>query len=182
MPIVFVEKTRCAISNKIITDSDYVMGFYAFPYYEPPHPLSVCYDNVALRDEFNKWEFREAVTEELSKIWTQRYGKSDAYQTVIFKDDSYIIAKGTIDANVRIWFLKHIFTLTVSKVDWKAFCQTLLDDQKEISFDLHKDSHLLVRKENEGVKIYYDRLRDRIKLDFLEWHYFLSILAMNQNL
>lgn len=182
MPIVFVGKTRCAISNKIITDSDYIMGFHAFPYYEPPHPLSVCYDNVALRDEFNKWEFRKQVTEELSKIWTQRYGKSDAYQTIIFKDDSYIIAKGSIGANVRIWFLKHIFTLTVSKGVWNAFCQTLLDDQKEISFDLDTNSHLLVRKENEGVEIYCEPLKDRIKLDVPEWHHFLSILAMNQNL
>jgi hypothetical protein len=61
MPIIFSDQELyCAISGKPIHKDDYALAIPAFPIH-PEDPDSLFSDNIALRDEFEKWELRDRI-------------------------------------------------------------------------------------------------------------------------
>jgi hypothetical protein len=179
MPLIIPGETRCAISNKIIKEGDNILSFPLMPWVAPPHPLSKCYDAIALRAEFNKWEHKDSVIEMLGNLWKQSYGESDKYTHVLFKDHDYIVSVRAIEKSVYIWFLKHLFRLSIPIEAWETFSQKIKKLVNKIIINTSSNSFVVIEQKNGIIRILRtteNAFPDLIELTLSEWDQLLQIL------
>lgn len=119
MPFLLNKNNRCAVSGKLIKHGDRVV---AFPVYEshPGEPEYVCSENIALRDEFENWQYKDRVVSKVRMAWVSWYRSSTSY-SILWDDDSFLIVKSLLENKLRIFFLNHVFAVEVVKEKWEEF-------------------------------------------------------------
>lgn len=118
----------CAISRKSIQASDDVVSF---PYFEsyPGEPEFVCCENIALRSEFERWRLRDRVIEKVRDFWTRWYRESKFF-SILAENESFLIAKSTIENRVLLFFLNHVFSVEFTEDTWRKFSNQILTVEK----------------------------------------------------
>lgn len=178
MAIVISGKTPCAISGRIITGKSSVLCFPPFST-TPDDPVTICSDACVLRDEFEKWEYRDNVIELTKEFWIQQYHASETF-IVVYEDDEYLFAKGKIEAKIRILLLKHAIVIDIPQAIWQNFRGQLLDMQDVVNISPYSTIALSFNKRMDKIEIRIDIQGngwDCIELSLLEWSHFQSILT-----
>ncbi|HSH03615.1 MAG TPA: hypothetical protein VLL52_13935 [Anaerolineae bacterium] len=86
---------KCCISQEPMQDNDYIVGFSLLPPYPDEHPLSICYDALALRTAFEKWEYKDLLIQEIAQVWREFFTKPSSYVDILHQDEDHIIIKRT---------------------------------------------------------------------------------------
>ncbi len=183
MPLMIMGKTPCAISGKIISKED---KFLCFPQFlcDPLDPAIVCQDACVLRDEFEKWEFRENVIRRVKSFWSLDYRLREAF-TVVFEDENYLLVKSKVEDKAEILFFQHIFVIDVPKAKWREFCKEVLSDSDVVRISPYCNTTFIFTREAEGVQICVytqQRNHDCVKVPYSEWSDFQAMLAANEDL
>jgi hypothetical protein len=165
------QKLYCAISGREIHQNDYVVVIPAFDV-DPKDPDSIFSDNVALRDEFEKWDLKDRIIARSQKRWVQWYRDSASYK-ILIDAENFLIMKSLIEDRITLTFLKHVFGIATSLALWEELCkQIIVFDKSEfrvsktmrISWEVGESlsSVILISEIEDGS-------RDRIKVPVLEW-------------
>ncbi|RLC69599.1 MAG: hypothetical protein DRI81_20255 [Chloroflexi bacterium] len=178
MAIVILGKTPCAISGRIVSKTDKVLCLPPFPA-TLNDPAAVCSDACILRDEFEKWEFRDNVVRLVKEFWVQQHNTSEAF-TVLHEDNEYLMAKGEVEAKTRILFLKHAFVIDIPQEIWQDFRGQLLGIEDAVSICPYSTIALSFNKRVDKMEIcieFQGGGKDCIELSRPEWSRFQSVLT-----
>lgn len=172
------QKLYCSISGREIRESDYVVVIPAFEV-DPKDPDSVFSDNIALRDEFEKWDLRDRIIARSQKQWVQWYRDSSSYK-ILVDNENFLIIGSLIEDRITLTFLKHIFGIATSLELWGDFCKQVVFDKGE--FWINKTVHISW----EVVELSFSVIltseieygsRDRIKVHMREWNQLKEYLS-----
>lgn len=124
---------RCAITRKELKESDNVVHF---PYFDalPSEPEFVCCENIALRSEFEKWYLRDRVTQKVREHWLEWSQTKEGKAIVILaRNENFLITKGIYDKGIALFFLNHVFHISLPINLWDKFTKIILTtDTSEI--------------------------------------------------
>jgi hypothetical protein len=182
MPWVFRdEQLYCAISGKEIHDGDYVVVIPAFEI-DPKDPESIFSDNIALRDEFEKWPLNDKIIAKSQKRWIQWYRDSTSYK-ILVDNENFLLMKSLIEDRVSLTFLRHVFGVATTGALWQKLCQQFLHSEKG-HFQLSENERLTWSMEEplSYVTLILDienGSRDRIKVRLSEWLSLKDFLSLD---
>lgn len=171
----------CAISGKEINEQDNIIFFPPFSSCTPQDPEFICYEGHVLREEFEKWSYRESVISKVKETEVFSYLNRKSFKIVI-QDDSFLLVKQIYDGGYRLFFHKYSFyTGEINGKIWPSFLKRLISEYGEINLD----SSTKFSWEDRLTKVILSResyvfqrvLRDRIEIPKTEWNYFRELLS-----
>lgn len=167
MPLILDKDVRCSISGKPISRQDHAIGFPMFES-SPDEPEFVCAENIVLRNEFEKWAFKDRVVEKVRRFCVNSHRNSKFFR-VVAEDEFFLVVKSLIEDKVSLFFLKHVFALEMNKGTWKDLCRKVTNSE---SGNLLLDPNLLFS---------WERAHDRYTLSLMNrngWPDTVEISAM----
>jgi len=180
------ENVTCPISKKKITTEDSII---AFPPFEctPDEPFFICYEAVVLREEFEKWEFRNEVQRRFAELVKSSFLTSK-YFVVAFVSEEFLIAGSLVEENIRVFFLQEILELFIPKNVWANFCNNvILKKGSIVLFENHSTFRFEHVAPNSTVKIWVEYTYENsfgkysITMPEEKWIRFVSIIQENKN-
>jgi len=179
MPIVLDgQKLYCAISGKVIRNEDYVVLIPAFQV-DPEDPDSIFSDNIALRDEFEKWVLKERIIAKAQEPWLQE-SRSRKSHAVLVDNEYFFITRSLVEERVSLNFMKHVFGIGTSTELWLIFCQQIttldkntfqLSPSVTLTWEMVFHSHIILTREIKNGS------KDRINISTKEWSLLKEILS-----
>jgi len=177
MALVIPERTLCAISGRIITDTDRVLCFPPFPCgFDDPE--CICSDACVLRDEFEKWEFRDRVVRMVREFWVQWYHASKAF-TVVFENEHFLFVRGKVEPKMRVFFLRYAFVIDIPLAEWQEF-RAELHSVADMVHLPYSTINLSFRRIDDKMQVCIDAAgtgSDCIEMSSLEWSGLKHILS-----
>jgi len=123
MPFIIIGRTTCCISGKLLQADDKIVAFPPFAC-DSNEAEFVCYEGVALREEFETWVLRNSITKRVKEFWVQSYHTTKAFR-VITEDDDYLLVRSLAESKLRLFFLQHVFGIDIPRTNWREFCKQL---------------------------------------------------------
>lgn len=174
------QNIHCAISGKLIHKEDYVVVIPAFPIH-PEDPDSFFSDNIALRDEFEKWPLKDKIIAKAQEVWLKDH-RSRKSQKILVDNEYFLVTKNLKEDRISLTFLNHVFGVGTKTIVWTKLCQQVttleknefvLSPSEKIFWDTTPSYVVLIREIRNGS-------RDRIKIPMAEWLSLKEILAREQ--
>jgi hypothetical protein len=163
----------CALTGKLIQDSDYTVWF---PYFitDEEDPFWRYNESSMLRGAFDKWDQKDAFLERWHEsIRTHVLPRVD----VIVSLADYLVWVAPTPPTVILSFLNHGFGLSIPRQEWKRFEGFLLEPrQHSKTFCLPDKWQVSVRTKGDRIRIAWEPhptlkegRRDRVLLNQSEW-------------
>ena len=176
MPFTLSELNHCAISGKPLEQQDFVVVFPVYKSHlgEPEH---ICSENIALRDEFENWQYRDRVISRVRSAWVEWYRNTKSY-SILWDHDSFLVVESLLEDKIRIFFLNHVFAVELIKEQWNEF------QQKTLTI---REGHILLRSNVSlfwktypsytNLLIVDKEWRDTIDIPSSEWEHLMRFFS-----
>lgn len=171
----------CAISGKEITEQDNVIFFPPFSFCTPQDPEFICYEGHVLREEFEKWVYRESVINKVKETEVVGYLNRQSFK-IIIQDENFLLVKQIYNGGYRLFFHKYSFyTAEIKNEIWPSLFSRLVSEYGEIDLNFRTKfswedclTKVILSKESyEFGRV----LRDRVEIPKTEWNCFRETLS-----
>ena len=175
MPFLLKENNRCAISGKLIKHGDQVVSFPAYESH-PGEPEYVCSENIALRNEFENWQYKNQVINKVRAAWVSWYRSSTSY-SVLWDDSAFLLVRSLLENKFRIFFLNHVFAVELVQEKWKEFKQKLTVGDGEILLGSGVSLVWKVSPLSTNLLLMDNEWRDAIEIPSSDWERMVQVLS-----
>jgi len=141
-----------------------------------------------LREEFEKWGFRNEVQRRFAELVKSEFLTSEFF-VVAFVNEEFLIARSLVEENVRVFFLKEIFAFSIPKSAWTNFYNNVsLTKGNIVLFAEHSSFCFEHITQNSTIKIWLEYSYENsfgkniITIPKEKWTSFVSIIQENKNM